>query len=168
MVTMQVCHAHGCEETDGLVFEEDIGEHYCPHCLEKVNRVEETGDYDICLTTDEMAQVALVFKAFDKKRTGVWSYAQFNEYCGATAASRASVPEFTSDKDFHEYVLEEYGVACQTMHPAPFDPAMMLPSFGLAELRKVYGGYAYNGMDALREDVETLEEEGVVHTSVLE
>jgi len=167
MVTMQVCAANGCGETSELTFDEDFGEHYCRACLEKVQTVEETGDYDIFLNADDSQVVQLIFRAFDKKRTGRWTFEQFNAFAAATSAGRTSVPQFTSQKEFHTYVLEEYGVACG-MYPSAVDPAMLAPDFTPLELRKIYGGYWYNDIDALREDFEQLEEAGIVHSSVLE
>lgn len=173
VVVMQVCASIGCDEIYNLEFDEETGESYCAPCMAKMARAVKEHDFSILLTHDQRDLVRLVHTSFDSSRKGYWTYEDFNSYADATAENRNDEICFGSNEEMREYISEEYGVECAT-HEVPAttiglpEGFVPLPVVTLHTLENIYGGYIYNRINALQDDVDALQDDGHINTDVLE
>ena len=175
VVVMRVCAGANCDEMYDLQFEEHTGESFCTSCLQKLKQAEQDGDYRILLSTDDRKAIQLIFDRFDERGRGYWSHEEFNNYLDATACNRSEqLDPFDDDRDMAHYIEEEYGVTCESVEVdarevgLPEGLVTLANLITLTVLEKIYGGYMYHGVNALRDDVDALEEGGEVNFEVLE
>ena len=175
VVVMRVCAGVGCDEMHGLEFDETIGESFCAECLQKLREAERDNDFRVLLSPHDQAAIRLIFDRFDHGRRGFWDFESFNEYLEVTNVNRSdALDPFESNVEMAEYIDEEYGVGCDAVEvPAsvvglPEGTVKMSNVVTLDVLEKIYGGYMYHGVNALRDDVDALEDAGEVNFEVLE
>jgi hypothetical protein len=172
VVVIQVCAAVGCASMQQLTFDEETGEMYCAECAEKLQAADTDG-YDTLLSSDDVSAVNIIFYAFDKDEKEYWTFREYNAYLEATSTSRKETHVFASNDEMAEYMLDEYDVKCGEVKqslPGEDDSACLVVRniITVKELRTIYGGYMYNGINALREDLEVLEDEGFINTAMME
>jgi hypothetical protein len=175
VVVMRVCAGVGCVETFGLEFDEGIGESFCTECLQKLRQAEADNDFRILLSADDRGAIELIFNKFDFDRKGYWTFEEFNAYLEATDANRNDpVGPFDSNAEMSAYFDEEYAVPTASVDvPAavvglPEGTVTISNIVTLEVMEKIYGGYMYHGVNALRDDVDALEDAGEVNFDVLE
>lgn len=176
VVVMRVCAAIGCTEIHGLVFDERAGESYCERCYAKLQQAEKQNDYSILLTADDFKAIDMIFSHFDVHRQGYWTFEEFNDYLSATSGNRNDQPDaFESNGEMAAYISAEYGVECATVEvPAaviglPEEGMIGLGNVVTSEtLQQIYGGYVFHGVNALKDDLNALEDGGEMNFAALE
>lgn len=158
VVVLQVCANRHCQGIDDLEFDEETNQSYCGRCRALYARTEKEG-FRILLSTDDLALVKLIFDQFDVKRRGYWTYKEWNAFQDAT--ERGAEEPMESGEELKDFFLEEYDLSIA-------DLGMDGPVVRLVDLENMYGGYLYNNVDALVEDSDALEDQGILHTGVLE
>jgi hypothetical protein len=175
VVVMRTCAGVDCIEMYGLEFDETTGESFCKDCLRKLREAEETNDFRVLLSPEDRKAIKLIFTTFEKDGHGYWSHEEYNHYLSATAGNRGEeVGPFEDDADMAAYIEDEYAVGCESVdvpaHVVGLPEGIVTISnvITLNVLDKIYGGYMYHGVNALRDDVDALEDEGAVNFEVLE
>lgn len=158
VVVLQVCANRHCQGINDLEFDEETNQSYCGRCRALFARTEKEG-FRILLSNDDLALVKLIFDHFDEKRRGYWTYKEWNAFQEAT--DRGAEEPIQSSSELQEFFLEEYDLTIA-------DLGCDGPVVRLVDLENMYGGYLYNNVDALVEDSETLEDQNVINTGVLE
>lgn len=164
VVVMRVCAGAECDELYGLQFDENIGESFCPRCLSKLREAEELNDFRMLLSPDDRRAVALIFAKFDVAKQSYWTFEEYNAYAAATSSLTHEQPHFSSNEEMAGYIEEEYAVACVDHIGA--NGTCTANVVTLEVLEKIYGGYMYHGINALRDDFDALQDE--VNFDVLE
>lgn len=156
VIVLRVCSNRHCQGIDDLQFDEETGESFCGCCRDLYARAETEG-FRVLLSTDYLALVQLIFSRFDTDKKGYWDYRDWRTFQSMT--SHPSPDEIDSAESLGEFFLEEYDITLG---------GKCGPVVTVCDLENMYGGYIYNHIDALVEDSEALEEEGVINTEVLE
>ncbi|GET93027.1 hypothetical protein, conserved [Leishmania tarentolae] len=158
VVVLQVCANRHCQGIDDLEFDEETNQSYCGRCRALYARTETEG-FRVLLSTDDLSLVKLIFDQFDENKRGFWTYKEWNAFQEAT--ERGSDEPIDSSAALKEFFKEEYDIDISA-HGR--DEAVIV----LVDLENMYGGYLYNNVDALVEDSEAMECQGLLHTGVLE
>lgn len=158
VVVLQVCANRHCQGIDDLEFDEETSQSYCGRCRALYARTETEG-FRVLLSNDDLSLVKLIFDQFDENSRGFWTYKEWNAFQEVT--ERGSDDPIESSSALKEFFKEEYDI---DISPHGKDGAVVL----LVDLENMYGGYLYNNVDALVEDSETMEYQGLLHTGVLE
>ncbi|CCW68990.1 unnamed protein product [Phytomonas sp. Hart1] len=156
VVVLQVC-AH-CRGIDDLEFDTETNESYCRFCRDLFRLTKYEG-FRILLNNDDLALVSLIFSTLDKGKKGFWDYKdwrEFQKYTGHSSAEEIDTSDALSlfFKEEYDLDLRKKGNNGAVIH--------------LVDLENMYGGYAYNHINALTEDSMELENEGIINTGVLE
>jgi DNA polymerase IIIc chi subunit len=162
VVVMRVCHARGCMSMMDLTFDEQVGEYFCAACTALFARALKEG-YAVLLSEEDKAVVSVIFDAFDRGRKRFWTFAEYQQFVDNATSNRKerSHEPITSADELREYFKEEYDIDLQQQGGREVGVT-------LQNLLEMYGGYQYNGIEALRDDTENLEQEGAINLSGLE
>jgi hypothetical protein len=158
VVVLRVCHTKGCVSMDDLQFDEEVGELFCGACRELYARALRDG-FALLLNEDDRAVVGTIFTTFDSDRKGFWTVADYAAFIEVVTRDGSEAIE--TDEELRDFFKSEYDVALMTYGGGEF-------GICLQDLLDMYGGYQFNGIDALREDSERLEAEGAINLSALE
>ncbi|KPI83041.1 hypothetical protein ABL78_7940 [Leptomonas seymouri] len=158
VVVLQVCANRYCQGIDDLEFDEETNRSYCGRCRALYARTEKEG-FRVLLSDDDLNLVKLIFDRFDARKCGYWTFNEWNIFQEAT--SRGADKPIESAEALKEFFKEEFDLTIA-------DLGKEGPIIRLVDLENMYGGYQYNNVYALVEDSETLEDQGVLHTGVLE
>ncbi|KAG5492923.1 hypothetical protein JKF63_01503 [Porcisia hertigi] len=158
VVVLQVCANRHCQGIDDLEFDEETNQSYCGRCRALYARTETEG-FRILLSDDDLGLVKLIFDKFDAKSRGFWTFKEWKAFQEVT--DRGSAEPIESSSNLQEFFKEEYDIDIVSQGN---EGAVIL----LADLENMYGGYLYNNIDALVEDIEVMEGQGLLHTGVLE
>lgn len=158
VVVLQVCATKHCQGIDNLVFDEETNENYCGRCRALYARTATEG-FRILLGEDDLALVKLIFKRFEQKESGYWTYNEWAEFQKCTGHSSGTT--ISSPEALQKLFKEEYDIDLSEKAGKGFVVTC-------TDLENMYGGYQYNHIEALVEDSDALEEAGVLHTGVLE
>ncbi|KAK7200937.1 hypothetical protein NESM_000152600 [Novymonas esmeraldas] len=158
IVVLQVCANRHCQGIDNLEFDVETNQSYCGRCRALYARTETEG-FRILLSVDDLALVKLVFSHFDTKDLGFWTYKEWNTFQEVT--DRGSEDPIASAQALKEFFKDEYDLDISSHGKDG-------PVVRLVDLENMYGGYLYNGIDALVEDSEAMESEGMLNTGLLE
>ncbi|KPA86642.1 hypothetical protein ABB37_00747 [Leptomonas pyrrhocoris] len=158
VVVLQVCANRHCQGIDDLEFDADTNQSYCGRCRALYAQTDKEG-FRILLSNEDLALVKLIFDHFDKQRRGYWTCKEWTAFQDATdhgtgepIESAAALKDFFNDE--YDLTLADLGSDG--------------PVVRLVDLENMYGGYLFNNVDALVEDSESLEQQGVLNTGVLE
>jgi hypothetical protein len=164
VVVLRVCYSRGCVSMEDLQFDEEVGELFCAPCRALFARALKEG-FSLLLNEDDRAVGLTIFTAFDSGRKGFWSFEDYQRFVDkATSKGRGGGNDpICSDDELRDYFKEEYDINLERHGPGAGEFAVTLQ-----DLLDMYGGYQFNGMDALREDSENLEEGGSINLSALE
>ncbi|KAG5467086.1 hypothetical protein LSCM1_01267 [Leishmania martiniquensis] len=158
VVVLQVCANRHCQGIDDLEFDEETNQSYCGRCRALYARTETEG-FRVLLSSDDLNLVKLIFDLFDRNRCGFWTYQEWNAFQEVT--DRGADGPIESSSALKEFFKEEYDIEISAHGK---DGAVIL----LVDLENMYGGYLFNNVDALVEDSEAMEDQGLLHTGVLE
>lgn len=158
VVVLRVCANTGCMGIDDLQFDEETGEMYCGKCRALFERAASEG-FNILLNSDDVSVVRMIFDAFDKNGKGYWTYQDYNLFQDAT--EKCHDAPLASSEDLGAHFKKEYDLE---LTAADAEASVVQ----LTDLENMYGGYLYNNIPALRDDSETLSDNGFIHLSVLE
>jgi hypothetical protein len=158
IIVLQVCANRHCQGIDNLQFDTETNQSYCGRCRALYARTAKEG-FRILLSNDDLDLVKLIFNLFDKKGCGYWTYKEWNAFQEAT--DRGAEEPIASAADLQTFFLEEYDLTIAELGSNG-------PVVRLVDIENMYGGYLYNNIDALVEDSEALEDEGLLHTGILE
>nr|CCC92937.1 conserved hypothetical protein [Trypanosoma congolense IL3000] len=157
VIVLQVCANKQCLGIEDLEFDETTGEMYCAKCRELYDRAAREG-FSILLSADDVDVVHMIFKRFDEGK-GWWTYKDFVRFLNST--QQPPETDINSQEDLKAFFKEEY------------DIDLALGSSGeyvirVKDLEEMYGGFAYNNINALHKDCDVLESAGLINTAVLE
>lgn len=159
VVVLRVCGNRNCQRTDNVQMDEETSELYCAHCRSLFARSETEG-FRVLLSDEERPLVALIFSVFDDGAKGFWS---FNDWAKFQAVTDHPSDEIIDSGDALEnFFSEEYDISLGK------NRADGKHVVWLSDLENMYGGFFFNQIDALTEDANSLEEQGIVNTEVLE
>lgn len=170
VVVMRVCATRRCQCIKDLQYDEETNESYCGNCRALFARTHTEG-FRILLSEDDLALVDLIFNAFDKRHRGYWTY---KEWCHFQEdINNSSSSDITDAHELREFFVEEYDIVlrpAEDKQKKAEDDDLDSTQYviRLEDLENMYGGFAYNNVDALVEDADALQDLGVVNTDVLE
>ncbi|CBH14442.1 uncharacterized protein TEOVI_000101400 [Trypanosoma equiperdum] len=157
VVVLQVCANKQCLGIEDLQFDEAMGEMYCANCRELYNRAAQEG-FRILLSPEDVVLVRMIFDRFDNGK-GYWTHDDFVRFQESTLQDVET--DINSHEALKEFFKDEYDIE---LTPSSSGEYNILPE----NLEEMYGGYAYNNINALHKDCDALESIGLINTAVLE
>ncbi|CCW64403.1 unnamed protein product [Phytomonas sp. EM1] len=156
VVVLRVCaNCHGIED---LEFDEETNESYCRLCRDLFKLTKYEG-FRILLNNDDLALVSLIFSTFDSQKKGFWDYKDWGEFQKCT--QHFPTEEIDNSDALASFFKEEFDLVLRKKNG---NGAVIQ----LSDLENMYGGYAFNHINALTEDSETLQNDGIINMGVLE